>query len=273
VPQRASQRPRAHAAVAQLPAFERAPILRLLPSGRSLVVGFAIVLGAVGLYALARQTPMFALNRIEVQGAPAPVAAHVRAALSPLEGKSLLRLDSADVARLLAALPDVAAAGYDRDFPHTLRVVVRPEHPVAIVRRGPKAWLVAASARTIAAVPPKTHPGLPRIWLAHSGEPEVGAAITDRFGLRAVRALALAREARFGAPIRMVRARELELTLVLRSGLELRLGDLRAIPLKLAIAAKVLPGLVAHGGGSAYLDVSVPERPVAGTTLDSQPKP
>jgi cell division septal protein FtsQ len=246
------------------------PILGLLPSGRSLVAGFAIVLGAVGVYVLARQTPMFALNRIEVRGAPAPVAAHVRAALAPLEGTSLLKLDSAEVARLLAGLPDVAAAGYDRDFPHTLRVVVRAEHPVAVARRGPKAWLVAASTRTIAAVPLKTHAALPRIWLAHSGEPQVGASITDRFGLRAVRALVFAREARFGERVRMVRVRERDLTFLLDSGLELRLGNLRAVPLKLAITAKVLPGLLARGGYK-YLDLSVPERPVAGTTLDSQP--
>jgi cell division protein FtsQ len=272
VPQRSPQRPRGRAAVAQIPAPERVPVLRLLPSGRSLVVGFAIVLGAVGLYVLARQTPMFTISRIEVRGAPAPVAAHVRAALAPLEGTSLLKLDSGEVARLLAGLPDVAAAGYDRDFPHTLRVVVRPEHPVAVARRGPKAWLVAASTRTIAAVPLKSHARLPRIWLAHSGEPQVGTSITDRFGLRAVRALALAREARLGARIRMVRVREQDLTFLLGSGLEVRLGDLRAVPLKLAIAAKVLPGLLAHGG-YAYLDVSVPERPVASTTLDSQPEP
>jgi cell division septal protein FtsQ len=272
VPQRVSQRPRSRAAVAHLPALERAPILRVLPSGRSLLVGFAIVLGAVGLYVLARQTPMFALNRIEVRGAPAPVAAHVRTALSPLEGKSLITLDSAEVARLLAALPDVAAAGYDRDFPHTLRVVVRPEHPVAVARRGSKAWLVAASTRTVAAVPLETHPDLPRIWLAHSGEPQVGAAITDRFALRAVRALAFAREAHFDGRIRMVRVRESDLTFLLGSRLELRLGDLRAIPLKLAIASKVLSGLRANGD-YGYLDVSVPERPVAGPTLDSQVKP
>jgi cell division septal protein FtsQ len=255
-----------------LPALQRAPVLRLLPTGRSLLIGFAFVLGAIGLYLLARATPMFALSRIEVEGAPAPVAAHVRAALAPLEGHSLLTLDSAEVARRLASLPDVAAGGYDRDFPHTLRVVVRPEQPVAVARRGPKAWLVAATTRAIAAVPPRSHPELPRIWLAYSGEPEVGAGITDRFGLRAVRALALAREARFGGRIRMVRARELDLTFILRSGLELRLGDLREIPLKLAVASEVLPGLPSNGGYS-YLDVSVPERPVAGTTLDSQPKP
>ena len=273
MPQHARRRPRTQAAVAHLPALERAPILRLLPSGRSLAVGFTIVLGAVGLYLLARETPMFALDRVEVEGAPAPVAAHVQRALSPLEGTSLLTLDAAKVDRLLAALPDVAAAGYDRDFPHTLRLVVRPEHPLAVARRGRRAWIVAASARVIAAVPLGSHASLPRIWLAHSNDPEVGAAITDRFGLRAVRALALARKAHLGTRIRMARARERDLTFLLGSNLELRLGDLRAIPLKLAIASRVLPVLRAHGG-YGYLDVSVPERPVAGavasTSLDSK---
>jgi cell division protein FtsQ len=267
-----SERPRARAAVVHLPAFERTPLGRLLPSVRSLLVGFAIVLGAVGLYAGARETPMFAVRQIEVQGASPAVAAHVRAALAPLEGQSLLALNSAEVARRLATLPDVAAAGYDRSFPNTLRVTVHPEHPVAVARRGSKAWLVAASTRTIAAVPLRTKAGLPRIWLAHSNAPSVGESITDRYGLRAVRALAFARTAGFRGRIRMVRVRERDLTFLLGSGIELRLGDLRAVPLKLAIASRVLPGLVSQGG-YAYLDVSVPERPVAGTTLDSQAKP
>jgi cell division protein FtsQ len=249
------------------------PILRLLPSGRSLAIGFAIVLGALGLYLLARATPMFALNAVEVDGAPPAVAAHVRAALKPLEGDSLLALDPAEVDRRLAALPEVAAASFDRDFPHTLRVAVRPEHPVAVARRGSKAWLVAASARAIAELP-TTHarPGLPRIWLAHStADPELGSLIDDRFGLRAVRTLALARRAHFGGRVRMVRARELDLTLLLASGLELRLGDLSSVRLKLEVATRVLPTVLSHGG-YAYVDVSVPERPVAGTTLDSQPE-
>jgi cell division protein FtsQ len=271
VPERVPQRARTRAAVVHLPAAGRAPILRLLPSGRSLILGFAIVLGAVGLYMLARVTPMFALHDVEVEGAPARGAAHVRAALAPLEGESLLALDRAEVDRRLASLPEIAAASYDRDFPHTLRVTVRPEHPVAVARRGPAAWIVAASTRVIAAVPPKARPGLPRVWLAHSGQPQVGTRIEDRFGLRAVRVLALARRVRFTGRIRMVRAREHDLTLLLGSGLEVRLGDLRAIPLKLAIASEVLHDLPA-ARADLYLDVSVPERPVSGPTLDSQPE-
>ena len=69
----------------------------------------------------------------------------------------------------------------------------------------------------------------------------------------------------------MVRVRERDLTFLLGSGLELRLGALRAIPLKLAVAQRVLPGCSAQGG-YRYLDVSVPARPVAGTTLNSQPE-
>jgi cell division protein FtsQ len=255
-----------------LPGLERAPVMRALPSGRSLLVGFAIVLGAVGLYVLARETPMFAVQKVEVVGAPAPVAAHVRAALSPLKGSSLLALSSAGIERRLAKLPDVVTATYNREFPHTLRVTVRAEHPVAVARRGPHAWLIASSSRTIAEVPLKTHPELPRIWLAHSGDPEVGQPVTDRFGLRAVRALALARTSRFQLRIRMVRVQQRDLTFLLSSGLELRLGELQAIPLKLAVAARIVPGLLAQGG-FAYLDVAVPERTVAGTTLNSQPQP
>ncbi len=246
--------------------------MRALPSGRSLLVGFAIVLGAVGLYVLARETPMFAVQKIEVVGAPAPVAVHVRAALAPVEGTSLLALSSADIERRLAKLPDVVTGTYNREFPHTLRVTVRAEHPVAVARRGLHAWLVASSTRAIAEVPLRTHPELPRIWLAHSGDPEVGQPIADRLALRAVRALALARRSRFGPQIRMVRVQQRDLTFLLGSRLELRLGELKAVPLKLAVAERILPGLLAQGG-FAYLDVGVPERPVAGATLNSQPKP
>ena len=246
--------------------------MRALPSGRSLLVGFAIVLGAVGLYVLARATPMFAVQKIEVAGAPAPVAAHVRAALSPIEGTSLLGLSSGEIQQRLAKLPDVVTGSYNREFPHTLRVTVRAEHPVAVARRGTHAWLVASSSRAIAEIPLHAHPELPRIWLAHSGDPQVGQPVTDRFALRAVRALALARTSRFQLRIRMVRVQQRDLTFLLASGIQLRLGELQAVPLKLAVAERIVPGLLAQGGFT-YLDVGVPERPVAGTTLNPQPKP
>ena len=65
-----------------------------------------------------------------------------------------------------------------------------------------------------------------------------------------------------------MRAADHELTFLLASGLEVRLGDLTAIRLKLAVASRILPRLLAQGV-YAYLDVSVPTRPVAGA--NSQP--
>jgi hypothetical protein len=51
-----------------------------------------------------------------------------------------------------------------------------------------------------------------------------------------------------------------QLTLVLAAGTQLRLGDSGDLRLKLSIAKQILP----LAGGAAYVDVSVPERPVAG---------
>jgi cell division protein FtsQ len=266
---RPQQAARARAAVIPLQSGpDRAALGRLLPSGRSLLIGFAIVLGAAGLYALARTTPIFALRRIEVEGAPPAVAARVKAALEPVDGTSLLALNGAEIERRLASLTVVASASYDRDFPHTLRVSVKPEYPVALLRHGPDAWVVAASGRVIAAAEPHTVSGLPRVWLASDG-PRVRSVLADPLGLRAVRALALARKARLEGRIRTVRAADHELTFLLGSGLELRLGDLQAVRLKLAVASRILPDLLAQGG-YAYLDVSVPARPVVG--MNSQPE-
>jgi cell division protein FtsQ len=235
---------------------------RLLPSARALVVGFALVALVALVYVVARETPMFAVRRIEVEGAPPRVAAHVRRALAPLRGKSLLSLGRGDVEPRLAALPDVAAVSYDRAFPSTLRVVVRPERPVAVVRQGSSSWLVSAGARVIRAVSHGAAARLPRVWVGRAANVSVGDVLGDADALRAVRALALLRSLPVHA--QFVRANEHELTLVLRSGLELRLGNDRALPLKLAIARRILPSLSGASPPYGYLDVSVPERPVAG---------
>ena len=67
----------------------------------------------------------------------------------PYVGASLVRFDRGRAARRLAAVSEVADARFDRDFPHTLKVRVRLERPVAVLRQGPDAWLVSASARVL----------------------------------------------------------------------------------------------------------------------------
>ena len=109
-------------------------------------------------------------------------------------------------------------------------------------------------------------PGLPRIWLRPNVEPRVGEPIDGELR-EAVRTAAPLVRAPLPARVATVRYLAGELTLVLRSGVQVRLGDHSDRALKLELARRILPRLVE---GEAYLDVSVPERPVVGTSLDSQ---
>jgi cell division septal protein FtsQ len=224
-----------------------------------LIVLAALVLvsAAIGTYIAARESSIFALERIEVEGAPPAVAAEVRATLRPYIGKSLVRFDGDAAARRLSNVAEVADSRFDRAFPHTLKVRVHAERPVAVLRQGADAWLVSASARVLRRLDPP-YPRLPRIWVPRAADIAVNSTLGG-LGAQGVAALAPLRPLRVGADVRLVRTGNGGLTLVLDSGTEIRLGDSGDLRLKLAIAKQLLPVTA----GASYLDVSVPERPVA----------
>ncbi len=219
----------------------------------------ALVAAGAGAYVAARQTSLFALGRIDVAGAPAPVAAQIRSVLDPYVGRSLVRFDPGEASRRIAAVPEIADARFDRDFPHTLKVRVRLERPVAVLRKGADAWVVSATARVLRKLEKRPFPQLPRIWLPASATVTVNATLGGVAAM-GVAALAPLHSLRLGVHVSQVRMGDGELTLVLRSGPELRLGDSGDARLKLAIAKQILP----LAAGARYVDVSVPERPVAG---------
>jgi len=185
---------------------------------------------------------------------------------APVLGESLLGIDLAELAHTAASVPMVAGASFDRGFPHTLRIAVVPEVPVVVLRQGSSSWLAAEGGRVVAELGRGARPSLPRIWLQRN----VAIRLGERVGglqLRAVAAVAPLRSRPLPVAVSSVVATREELTLVLRTGLELRLGDGSDLPVKLEVARHVLPQLA---GGGGYLDLSVPERPVAGESLDSQ---
>ena len=203
---------------------------------------------------------MFDVRTIAVSGGTPKLQAQVRAALAPALGKSLVGLDVSTLRRRVDALPAVVSSSYDRSFPSTLRVRVTPEEPVAVLHRGKETWLVSGSGRTIERIPSHTDMTLPRIWVPTAVQVEPGAVLAADEGGTAARVLALAH----GFPARVTTASLVrgELTLQLRDGLELRLGDPVDVRLKLAVARRALGVLPA---GTTYLDVSLPQRPVAGS--------
>jgi cell division protein FtsQ len=219
----------------------------------------AVAAVAGGAYVLSARTSLFAVREIDVRGVRPAVAERVRVALTPLVGSSLVGVRGRDVSDRLDALPEIVSASVDRAFPHTLRVVVRSERPVAVLRRGRESWLVSARGRVMRELATARRSSLPRIWLAKDADVEVGRMLGVADGGRAARALAPLAGLRFPAVVRSAEGGADRLRFVLRSGLELRLGNPRDLRLKLAVARRILLA----GTQYAYVDVSVPERPVA----------
>lgn len=259
-------RRRTHAASVVVPfpqgaVGDRLSLARLTPSGLSLLIGFALVAAVLLVYWGARSSAVFGVERIDVQGAPPAVVRDVRKVTRIELGRSLLDVDARALEDRIRALPSVAGASVDRAFPHALVVKVAPERPVAVIRRGEGAWLATGTGRVVRRIQPGSYRSFGRLWVKRDVAVELGrrlpASVTP-----GTRALAAAREAKLPRQIIAVRNTAGQLTLVLRQGPELRLGAARHLLLKLVVAARVFPLLEE---GTAYLDVSVPERPVSST--------
>jgi cell division protein FtsQ len=255
-------RKRSNTRAAVLPARRASvDLARIAPSGRSILVGLALFALAAGAYVAARETSVFAVRTVDIRGGTPAIRAEVRTALASDLGTSLLRIDGADLARRLAPLPDVHSFRYDRAFPHTLRLVIRPERPVLVVRRGHDAFLVSSNGRILRLLAHPRLSGLPRLWLKKDVSLRVGDSLPGD-AIAAAVALAPLQGAPLPGGVKDVQVGAGELTLALGGGLEVRLGDPGDLRLKLAIARRILASTGAATAGPGYLDVSVPERPV-----------
>ncbi len=219
------------------------------------------LLVAIGLaYWLAYSSSLFAVHEVVVRGAPPGLEREVTRATEGLVGRSLVSIDARDVEGTLRALPAVAGASVDRSFPNTLVVKIAAERPVAVIRSGTSAWLATGAGKVIREISVGTQRGMPRLWLRRGATIHLGGQIPAGL-VPATRALAAAQTAGLGGRVKGVRTTGDELTLVLRQGTEVRLGRDADVGMKLVIARHVL-ALVDHG--TSYVDVSVPQRPVAG---------
>jgi cell division protein FtsQ len=235
----------------------------LLPSRRTLAIAGAVLLALTLAYLAARTTPLFAVKRIEVRGAPPKAAADMEGSVSRFLGTSLVALDGDDLIRRVESLPTVVSAEYDRAFPNTLTIFVQPERPVALVDQRGVRWLVSERGRVMRRAEEGEGRRFPHIELQGTRPPALGETLEDPAVVVPLAALARV-EKDFPARIRLAALTEGELILTLADETEVRLGEPADIEVKLAAAAGVLSALSAEERADlAYLDVSLPERPVA----------
>ena len=202
-----------------------APSGAVRASGRSVVVGVVLLALSLGSYVAARNTSLFAVRDVEVRGGTPQLRREVRNALDAEVGRSLLRVDAGTLDERLSSLSGLRSFSYDRAFPHTLRVVVRPERPVLVLRQGSDAYLVGdGRSRPPAARRTRTFSSLPRLYVTKDVKLTVGAtpsaAVTG-----AAAAVAVARNAELPGGVHFVDVGPHDLTLRLGAAFELRLGD------------------------------------------------
>jgi hypothetical protein len=230
---------------------------------KPVAAGAAVVAFVVAVFFVARDTSVFAVRTIEVHSGSPRVKAEVSHALAPELGRSLLRVDEGALTRQLDALPDVLSATFERSFPNTLVVTVHAERAVLLVRQGSSSWVVSARGRVMRKVANPRHSRLPRLWLPKSIQLAAGETLPLDEGRMAAAAVAPIARRAYPGGVRTVVTGKDALTLVLGEGTQLRLGDLGDLRLKLAIARRILHVAATNGDTSpAYVDVSVPERPV-----------
>ena len=147
---------------------QRRALTALVPSGRTLVLLFTVLAAVVGLYALALESSLFAVEKVQIKGATPALSSQINAVVKPFRGRSLVGLNKAGVERAILAIPEVRTAQVDRAFTNTLRIVVVRESPIAVLRRGREAWVIAASGRVVRPLRRGRGQNLPRVWVPAS---------------------------------------------------------------------------------------------------------
>lgn len=117
------------------------------------------------LGALAWFSPALSVRQIQVQGRTALSQEQVRQALDVAVGTPLLQVDLNGAAARVAALPRVARATVNRDYPSALVVSVQERVPVVFIDKPDGAHLLDLHGVDFATGPPT--PDVPRLIVPH----------------------------------------------------------------------------------------------------------
>jgi cell division protein FtsQ len=234
----------------------RAPSAR---AWRWLLFAAIVVLALAATYMLwFRDSSFVRVERVRVTGLTGTDAARERAGvIAAAKGMTTLHYDEAALRRALGAGATVEAVHVTPDFPHGLRIEVVEKAPVAVLDSGSERVAVGSGGVLLPDVRPIPR-ALPSI--------AVGGLPSTRLGEgRARRLVAAAATAPSALRARVLRLRELPgrgLVAYVRSGPEVILGAPTDLIAKWTTAAAILadPG----SRGASYIDVRLPDRPVAG---------
>lgn len=224
----------------------------------------AFILAAIALVLVSgyflwfRDSSLVAVEEVKVEGATANEEEIGAALVGAAGGMSTLNVDEQKLARAVAGFPTVASIRADAGFPHSLTIIVNERLPVAEAELGGERVAVSADGVVLPGIDVRGAK-LPSLDEDASAR---GGVLTDE---GAAQAAALG-----GAPSELRGRIESAawdperggVVVELEGAPELRFGGGEDSELKWRAVAAVLSD--PEFGSPAYVDVSVPERPVAG---------
>lgn len=210
-----------------------------------------------------RTSSLVRVSTVTVSGISGPQSAQIRKALTGAgRGMTTLAVDEDVLRAAVSAYPIVHDLHTSTDLPHGLNVEVNAYVAVAAVTDGTHSLAVASDGAVLRGAPDD---GLARIAVKRMPS---GDRIGDRAAMRAIRLLAAAPAALRARVERVSRGGPRGLSATLGDGPKLYFGGDERARAKWAAAVQVLAQ--SSAGGASYVDLRLPERPVAG---DFQPRP
>lgn len=121
---------------------------------RLVVIVVAAVLGTVAAVVGVLRTPLFAVQHVVVSGPAGVDRATVIRASGVRSGEAIVDVDRSAARAAVMALPSVASARVSLDWPHTVRIVVTAEVPLASVAVGGRTLVIGHGGRVLSSSGP-----------------------------------------------------------------------------------------------------------------------
>lgn len=248
--------------ISALPSWIGSRPLRLSLSPRTrrrLVLAALIAVALAGLYHFwLRDSSLVAVNNVEVTGLTTKDGPRIQAMLESIaEDMTTLHVRTDELEEAVSTFPVVGSIHVQPDFPHGLRIEVTERPAAALVPVDGVPMPVAADGTILRGLRPPE--GLPVVRME---KPATESQVTDP---RTLRALLVAGAAPAGFPQRIERLSEdaeQGIVITVEDGPEIIFGDADLVNEKWTAAVRVLADVEA--AGATYIDVRLPERPVAG---------
>ena len=215
---------------------------------------FLVVVGASFLWL--RDSALVGVKQVEITGVSGAQAEEIRDALTNAAREmTTLHVREDSLREAVESYPVVRDLEAEADFPHRLRITVNAYDPIGAMQIGGRAVAVAPDGTVLDGAPTKN------LTVIAADGSAAGTKITGTVAERLVELLASA-PASLRSRAARAYAGQRGLAVQLRDGPRLDFGDLSRLRPKWLAASAVLAD--EDSRGATYIDVRLPERPVAG---------